>query len=338
MTAMREMILAVAVLLASACGGGLAPTPAAPASFTPPSPAGGSAPLVFRISPIDQSAIRWITPLGNLNPPDHALPTDHIYFYFADPNAGESPVARRTAFFAPADGTVEDLFNGLASDQKVFIRANNTVRYYVDHLLPDVRLTRGAKITAGQRLGTSGSAYAIDLGVVNDALTLAFVNPSRYAMGDTLHADAPLKYYEEPLRSQLSARVQRLGADRDGKIDYDLAGRLVGNWFIDGGSLSLTFAYDTYDPAQVRICTPGGFLQSGVFAIAPGEPLPRDISVASGKVRFTLSRTITGPAPPTTASARLLVQMLSDTRIQVEMFSMTASADDFTAASRSFIR
>ncbi|MFI5177952.1 MAG: hypothetical protein ACHQO8_05300, partial [Vicinamibacterales bacterium] len=45
-------------------------------------------PLVFRSSPIAPGAIKWIVPLGNLNPPDHTTPTDHIYFYFADPDAG----------------------------------------------------------------------------------------------------------------------------------------------------------------------------------------------------------------------------------------------------------
>jgi hypothetical protein len=329
---------ALAALTASMCGGGSTTAPSGPGGTTTPTTI-STGPLVFRASPIDQSAIRWITPLGNLNPPDHALPTDHIYFYFADPNAGESPVARRTSFFAPADGTVEDVFGGAtSSEQKVSIRATTTVRYYVDHLIPEIPIARGTKITAGQRLGTTGSVFAIDLGVVNDALTLSFVNPSRYADSESLHADAPLKYYEEPLRGQLYARVQCIGADRDGTIDFDLAGRLSGNWFVQGGTAPLAFVYDTYDPTQVRISAANGLSQVGVFAIAPGDPMPRDVSVASGKVRYTITRSQTGPPFIGAPAGRLLVQMLDDQRIQAEMFPVGAGADDFTGASRLFVR
>jgi len=54
----------------------------------------------------------------------------------------------------------------------------------------------------------------------------------------------------------------------------------AGTWFSEFGSLPRAFAYDTYDPAQVRIST-FGFAQIGVFATAATEPLPRDVSVAT---------------------------------------------------------
>ena len=47
---------------------------------------------------------------------------------------------------------------------------------------------------------------------MNESLTLGFVSPSRY-IPDTLHADGPLKYFDEPARGQLYNKVQRLGAD-----------------------------------------------------------------------------------------------------------------------------
>ena len=109
------------------------------------------------------------------------MPTDHIYFYFANPDAGESPVARRVDFFAPGDGTVSDVFESVGGDRKIRIQATPNVFYYIDHLMPDVALSRGVRVTAGQRLGTTGSVYAIDLGVANYGLTLTgFVNPARY--------------------------------------------------------------------------------------------------------------------------------------------------------------
>lgn len=324
----------VVAALTAACG----------SDTTAPSSGGSSAltaaagPLVFRASPIDQAAIRWITPLGNLNPPDHTLPTDHIYFYFAAPDAGESPVTRRTAFFAPADGTVETLLGGAQVESKLLVRATPTVQYYLDHLIPDATLSRGTAITAGQRLGTTGSAYAVDLGVINQAVTLSFVNPSRY-IGDTLHADAPLKYYAEPLRSQLYARVQRIGGELDGRIDHDVAGRLAGNWFGElNAAAQLVFAYDTYDPSQVRVAFGNAFVTGGVFSIALGQSLPRDVSAASGPIRYTLTRAVTGPSVGATPSHALLVRMLSEQRIQAELSSLDGAGDAFTSAARAFIR
>lgn len=321
--------------LATACGGGGASSAPSNGTSALSAPAG---PLVFRVSPIDQGAIRWITPLGNLNPPDHTLPTDHIYFYFAAPNAGEQPLARRTAFFAPADGVVTTVFGGIGSESKVFVQASPTVQYYLDHLIPDIALARGTALAAGQRLGTTGSAYGIDLGVINDQVTLSFVNPARY-IPDTLHADGPLKYFAEPLRGQLYARVQRLGPELDGKIDLDVAGRLAGNWFGETiAAAQMAFAYDTYNPSQVRIAVANAFVTGGVFAIADADPLPRDVSAASGAVRYTVTRGITGPPVGGTPSGTLRVQMIGDARMQAELFAVGAAADAFTSASRIFIR
>ena len=69
----------------------------------------GPGALVFRAAPIDTARILMIIPLGNINPRGHTLPTDHIYFRVADPNGGQTPEARRTAFFAPGDGIVRDV-------------------------------------------------------------------------------------------------------------------------------------------------------------------------------------------------------------------------------------
>ena len=206
--------------------------------MTSPFPATGT--LAFKVSPVDQNVIAWITPLGNLNPPDHATPTDHIYFYIANPDTGESPLA--------------------------------------------------------------------------------------------------LKYFEEPLRSQLYARVQRLGPELDGTIDVDIAGRLRGNWYSEIGSTAFFFAYDTYDPSQVRISVGGLIGGAAVYSVGPTDPYPRDVAVASGKVRYTLTRSRTGPPVAGTPVGQLLAQMVDSARVQVEIASSLAASADFTASARFLIR
>ena len=330
------MASVAALAVVDGCGDRNTSSPTSPSSANSSSITLPPGTLAFTQSPIDIDQIRFITPLGNLNPPAHAIPTDHIYFYFADPNARETPEARRTEFRAPADGVVTTVFGGVGQETKVFVRQTSTFQYYIDHLIPSVALARGMTVTAGQVLGTTGSAYGIDLGVINDTLTLPFVAPARY-IGDTLHADAPLKYYAEPLRSQLYARVQRLGTEKDGRITYDVAGRLSGNWFVGGQTAAAAFAYDTYDPARVVMSVAVGALQ-GVFGINAGEPEPRDVSPATGRVTDTLSRTITGPLQPIAGAGYMLVQMTDDTHIKLEVFGPGPRPADFTTAAGTYTR
>jgi hypothetical protein len=327
--------LAAAISATLACGDGGSrsggpTTPSPTSSF----PAGA---LSLTVSPIDQSTIRWITPLGNLNPPGHTLPTDHIYFYFANPNAGESAVARRTTVYAPGPGTVTWVLGGAAGQEtKILVRQTATHSYYLDHLIPSFAITRDMALTAGQSLGTTGSAFAIDLGVLDDTRTVGFLNPARYTNSDALHADAALKYYAEPVRSQLYARVQRMGPDLDGTTNYDVAGRLSGNWFSTATAAPVSFAYDTWDPARVLISIGTGSVL-GVFGIAAGDPAPRDVSVATGVVLYTITRTYNGPSPPTGgATSWMLVQMTDDTRMRLEMFA--SRPVDFTGNARTFSR
>lgn len=55
---------------------------------------------VFTVSPTDSSAFAYLIPLGNLSPPDHTIPTDHVYYVFPGAmNQGPPPV---TSVRAPA--------------------------------------------------------------------------------------------------------------------------------------------------------------------------------------------------------------------------------------------
>ncbi len=331
----RSFLVASLVSLIAACGGSAATAPAS--GVQQPGAGFPSGPLVLTVSPIDLERIRWITPLGHLNPPQHTLPTDHIYFYFADPDAAESAVDKRTTFRAPGHGTVTRVFGGaVGQESKLFIRQTSTFSYYVDHLILTAPMVEGAAITAGQVLGTTGSAYAVDLGVVNDSVAQGFLNPSRYVNSDSLHADAPLKYFAAPLRAQLYDRVQRLGADRDGIINHDIRGRLSGNWFSTLDGSHLTFATATYDPSRVLIAIQTG-TTPGVFGIAPTDLLPSEVSVASERVLYHLHRSNSGPrSVDDTTRWWLLVQLTSETQLRLEMF--TAPPADFTAAARTFAR
>jgi hypothetical protein len=69
------LALAVLVLGTAACGDNTGPSEA------PEGLANCGGTPMLTVSPVDISIIRDLAPLGNLNPPVHTLPTDHLYFF-----------------------------------------------------------------------------------------------------------------------------------------------------------------------------------------------------------------------------------------------------------------
>jgi hypothetical protein len=314
----RSICLVFLGVLGIAGCGAAGGSSSAPPNITGPTGVGTT--FTFTRSPLDVSVIAFIVPLGNLNPPGHTLPTDHIYFYHHIP--GQNPDGLQYDVFAPADGTITAVSKAI--DDQIFVAASSLHTYYLDHLVLDGGFAPNQKITAGQHLGkTTTGAFGIDLGLMNSDITLSFITPARYS-GNSLHADAPLKYFAEPLKSQLYALVQGTGANRDGQVSFDQPGRLVGNWFHESLSITesagpngwtrhLAFVRDNLDPSKTRISVGGTLTSAGIFSIGAGDPDPASVTTASGPVTFQIASTaFGGPSGP------MIVTMASDTRIRVQ--------------------
>jgi hypothetical protein len=282
----------------------------------------------FTFSPIDVNKIQWLEPLGWINPVGHTIPTDHVYFVFNfntanhryDPNY-------KLPIYAPASGRIDWwlMANGRNDDSKIMFKVNSSFSYYLDHIILDSNFVIGSTVTAGQKIGTTARSGSIDLGVVNWNITLpGFVNPVRYE-GQTLHTDSPYKYYTEPLKTKLYSMVKRNSPDKDGKIDYDVKGRLIGNWFHEsvkveesmgpnGWPKQIAFAPDPNEPSQM-ILSFGGYIGiTGKFKPSVGEPDPAQVSVSSGKIIYQVNYLEFGYA------GLLAVQMIDDIRIKIEFF------------------
>jgi len=328
---MRSSTLAVLACALASCGSGRSPT----------SPFGsGATSLIFSVSPIAESAIEFITPLGNLNPPGHTLPTDHIYFYHHLFHQSAPPFE----VVAPAAGTAESVVQHNA-DQKLYIRVTSSMSYYIDHVVLENGVGINSKITAGQHLGvTSTGAFGIDLGVVNTALTQGFINPARYS-SDSIHADAPLKYFSDPLKTTLYGLVQRSGSDKDGQLCFDQSGTLAGNWFLDSlpvaqspnvasGPMQLAFVRDVNDPTVVRISIGGTLAITGMLGVGASDPDPASVTPASGVVSYQVTSSSFGFVPGV-----LLVQMTAPDTIRVEAFpGASPGSVSFTANAQTYVR
>jgi hypothetical protein len=307
---------------------------------------------VFSVSPIDPSEISGIVPLGNLNPlGGHVFPTDHIYLDY-----GGKP---RLAVRAPAEGTVYAIRDQLQGGAKIEIRVDAHLSYYLAHVLPDPAIRVGSPLKAGQVIGRVSGESLLDLGACDSRVRLrGFVNPVRYPES-TLHTVSPLSLFAEPLKSQLLAKVRRGSRDKEGKIDYDQPGKLVGNWFHESQPVpqssagrpeiwarQLAFVYDAREPQAIRVSVGGTVAPAGHYAVQPGAPDPATVSIDSGPVNYQLVDTSapSGPAAATTLSPPtkgvLLVQLVDEDKLRVEWFPGQAPSvvERFTEAASLYRR
>lgn len=346
-------LLAAALLLAlPACGGGGSTGPTDPDGNNPYGLT-ITGPGVLSVSPIDTSRVITTTPLGKLGPPGHVLPTDHVYISFVDAFGGNQQNAdcSKRPIFAAGSGVITFvLVTETRGDTKVDIQMTKTFHYYYDHVLLAPGMAPGTHVTAGEQIGTTtGFCPSFDLGAYDLDVTLpGLVNPARYG-DNTRHTVSPYKYFTEPLRALYLARsrtFEGVPVDRDGRIDFGIAGKLVGDWFhsslpvnalsagsAEGWAKSIAFAYDyTSGAPQVSV---GGTIASPFFGnIGPADPDPATVSTASGVVAYQVTR------PGASESyGWMLVQMTAADRITVEFFlGATGRPAGFTNAAQEYRR
>ena len=303
---------------------------------------------VLTVSPLDTGTHVASTPLGMLAPPGHVLPTDHVYLFFVDPWSGQQQNndCRARPIRAAGSGVVTFILQTEAQgDMKVNVQMTTTFHYYYDHVTLKPGIIVGSRVNAGDTIGTTtGRCPSIDLGVIDLSVHPAgFVNAQRY--GDFgRHAASPYRYFVEPLRSWLYSRVrlhEGVPANKDGRIDWGVPGKLAGDWFHSsigamdasvtmgpqGWPKTLAFAYDWFANSEPRISIGGSMSPAGVLRIAPTDPDPATVSVASGLVAFQGT-----PVMGVIAPGWLLVQMLTPDRIRAQYFPGPSRPTAFTAS------
>lgn len=351
----RKSLAIAVVVLATACNKGSpdgpgtnCPNGACPYTDTP-APAGGVA--QFSVVPVAPAPGLTLTALGSLNPPGHVLPTDHVYFYAWDlSKPSQAPNTSTRAVLMPATGTlfIKLQTSGAIPDWKLMFRATDNFYFYLDHVLPTVAMNVGTVYPAGMQIGTTDPGGTLDLGAFDESVTHdGFVNPARYPF-QTLHYVSPWKYFAPALQPALYAQMYRApsAADKDGRIDFGIAGKLAGDWFLQGmpadsssggygWTRTVAFVYDYYDPSKVRVSIGGTIGPAGVWGIDSLSPRPETVGTASGLVIYPLINPFDG-GPPV---GRVLVQMVSDTQIRIELFmGSDASATQFDANAWTFVR
>jgi hypothetical protein len=274
----------------------------------------GTGPVKFGTSPMDPKDVGLILPYGGMVGA-HVTPIDHMYF---SPIVFHSP--RDTyEVRAMADGVitsisertqnVTDINNGTpkqAEYQMKFWYTCDFASYYdlVTSLSPRLKAefdthkrnggyaTVQIKVKEGELVGRIGG-QTLDFAVYDYTKILpGFIVPEHYlAESWKLHVVDPFQYFKEPVRSQLLALNPRQAQPREGKIDYDQDGKLIGTWFKQGNNgfgetggqnpapwrAHLSVVYDSLDPEMVIISIGDYGGQSQQFAVKGNTPDPAKI-------------------------------------------------------------
>ncbi len=335
-------------------------------------------------SPMDLADVQTVTPVG-LTAGAHVTPIDHLYFYPKAKERDASPV------YAMADGYIKEISartesTSSGASQKAEYRivmqhSCQTISYFdlVTSLDPAIQKAWGNKsgdinipITAGQVVGRIGG-QSLDTAVYNMNLTLpGFIHPDLYeAEPWKVHTDEFFEYFSGSLKADLLARNVRKVAPYSGKIDYDVPGKLIGNWFLQGsggyggpkgegtgqnnhgywdGHLAIFYYAIDGKTVSISVGKFGADGQPTAFAVKGNAPDPATITVASGVVKYELIQQPQGISPdggeapqqqgPVQTQGVALFQVLDGEKLKVEFFAGKTGGQvtGFTSAAQTYYR
>jgi len=255
-------------------------------------------------SPMRLEDLDRILPQGGMST-SHITPTDHQYWNTLGSSGKQDETTNLDRFdiIAPADGYIVDV--EFKEDHRVVIEHScdfYTIFIHVDllkdHIISQIKDQVGeigahewpkVKVKEGEVFGSIGVGK-VDFSVIDANVILpGFVNPSAYSEKWKIHTVDTFDYFEEPIRSELLKKNIRTVEPFGGKIDYDIDGKLVGNWFLEGiysgtenedyskGHLSIV--YDSIDPDHIVVSI-GEFNDRAVqYGVKGNTPDPKDVGV-----------------------------------------------------------
>ncbi|MBI2658807.1 hypothetical protein HYX05_01740 [Candidatus Woesearchaeota archaeon] len=274
--------------------------------------------VTFTSPPMLIGDIELIEPIG-LMIGGHVTPIDHGYYYakgWLSPGNREDATKFRD-IMAPASGIVtsvqsmpQEYSSSSIGDYRLVIHHTcsfYTIYIHVNQLSEKLRAIADTQNTAAVEAGeVIGKAPGFDFSVHNDEITLSgFIVPETYAAEPwKLHNVDMFDYFAEPTRTQLLDKNIRQKEPRGGKIDYDIDGKLVGNWFEENTngyfgkteyqsmsgywSTHLAFAYDGLDPSLVIVSMGDYDGEAQQFAVRGNAPDPAEVGIQNGLVKYEL--------------------------------------------------
>lgn len=277
-------------------------------------------------APINPENIEVIFPYGTIDPESgHVTPIDHQYYYPKNREQGPDLYD----IFAPADGYIVSIAkrNQFVSEEG---GTNPVPDYYVvmEHscsfwtyfdlatsLAPEIQEEVGdlpddeifvskdvrIPIKAGQKIGKIG-LRSLDFGVYDSETNLPGFLVYEHYDGEPwkVHTVDPYDFFVEPIKSQLIAKTMRTTKPVAGKIDYDIEGRVIGNWFVEGSGgfparyedknwrNHLAIFPDAYDTTQFVFSHGNIGGRAKAYGIKKENPNPATVGIDKGPVKYEL--------------------------------------------------
>jgi hypothetical protein len=345
----------------------------------------GSRPLTH--APMNVSDVSSIQPMGLMAGP-HVTPVDHEYYFGANLNA---PI-NTYPVYADAAGTivaVESVANGNYDNWWVTI-AHSCTFLSNYNLMTSITPTIRAELPKGWGPNSNGGVHipvksgeligyvghqSLDFQVWNTQTILkGLLNPIAYNNAEPwkVNTVAPLNYFTPAVKAQILPLYIRTVAPLDGKIDYDVNGEAVGNWFLEGtngyagssgGEMSgnytystghLALAYNSVDPSALEFSIGAYQGRPQQFAVE-GTVDWTKITPRSGlaKVELATMNLITPSGQPWTGlfaknikllpgnfEATALLQMTGTQTMKVEVFpgKTATQVSGFDSAAKTYNR
>ncbi len=267
--------------------------------------------IKFDFAPVNLDKTKVFLPLG-LMIESHVTPIDHHYFQNFDNEEYNIEI------YSPGKGRITNIQHMPGAkdgeDYRIVIEHTCTISSIYIHVgilaekfkkYSPERGYRGESIPieAGELIGYYEKN--VDYNLVDKEIVLdGFVTPEFYKGEEwKIHVPNTYEYFNEPIKSKLIEKSIRTTEPIAGKIDYDIDGKLVGNWFLEGtngysdditnkgkywlGHLSIV--YDAYDPERIVISI-GNYNNedSKQFGVKTNSPDPANVGIESGLVKYEL--------------------------------------------------
>ena len=281
----------------------------------------GSGKKLMTTMPMKPEDVQMILPYGTMVG-GHVMPTSHQYLEPWDRTLGRDRYDVRAAMDAALfsiSRRAQNVESGKATAEEfqLWFAISCTHFYYYDlmtSLSPDLRKIFDQKkrqddyapvsiqVKAGQVLGKIGG-QTLDYGVWDTQLSPAsgiLVRKHYEWDGMRLYLADPLNYYTDELKKTMLAKYVRTAEPFSGKVDYDIDGKLIGGWFLEGtgertgGGFSkywaghLAIAPEYLDPT-VYVISVGDFSgEEKQFSISRSAPDPKNVGVKTGLVKYDL--------------------------------------------------
>ncbi len=287
----------------------------------------GSGPVQFTSPPMQIGQIELIEPIG-LMIGGHVTPIDHGYYYaqgWTDFGSRED-ATKFVDVYSPAAGIVtsvqsmpSEYSSSSIGDYRIVIHHTcsfYTIYIHVNWLSEKLRTVADTSKTVAIEAGEMiGKAPGFDFSVHDDEITLSgfIVAESYFAESWKLHNVDMFDSFAEPVRTQLLEKNVRNAEPRGGKIDHDIDGHLVGNWFEENtngyfgkaeyqrGSgywkTHLAFAYDGLDPSLIIISMGDYDGEAKQFAVKGNVPIPQILRQKQAKLNTSLLISATRQSP-----------------------------------------